>query len=529
MKRKVLVGAVLLLAVAVLLWANLRQLGGEPAAGSGGAKVQGPKGAPVVKVETVTLRSLAQEVLSPGVVEAGGTQEMRAPFATKQVRLQVGIGDKVKKGQVLAELSAQELSAQVAQQEAQVVRAEATVATQRLQMQQSPTQLAQRLEQARAQLLQAQESLATASEKGDTLRTRLEQARASLEQLQERSNAGSAQVESARAALEQAETAYRANPLGAGLREAYEAAESAYEEALQQSEVSAHQAAADLRRAYDELESAEQEYARAGGENPVAVQVARSQAESARLAVQLAETEAASGGSAAAQVRSAEADLRSARMSLAMLEEKLSKASLRAPADGTILAVSLKDGQPAQEGQVILSLGDMNGMKVTARVDEIDIGKVKVGQPLSVRSNADLQSRFEGEVVRVSAQMAQPTQGATSSSSYFEVEGRVQNSDGLLRSGMNAEVTITAESRESVIVVGLASVREEGQEASVLVVEDFKVKLRPVKLGLRTQTEVEVLEGLKEGEELVVGPFTLINSLADQSPVRTEQVAGDQP
>ena len=61
----------------------------------------------------------------------------------------------------------------------------------------------------------------------------------------------------------------------------------------------------------------------------------------------------------------------------------------------------------------------------------------------------------------------------------------------------------------------------------MLVVKEFKVELRPVKLGLRTQTEVEVVEGLKEGEQIIIGPFTLIKSLKDGTLVRTEVV--EQP
>lgn len=525
MKRKLLIGGAVVLSVAILLLVNLRNLGGRPVSGT---VVQGPAGAPLVRVERVAPRSLNQEVLAPGTVEAGDVREIRAPFTTKEVRLHVGIGDRVKQGQVLAELYAEDLAAQVTAQEAAVARAEASLASLRLQQEQQPLQLAQRLEQARAQLLQAEDGLKAASQQEERLRQRVELARAQLELLQARSGSEAAQVEAAQARLMEAEAAYLANPMGPGLKEAYDAALAAYDEALRQSEEAAKQTAAEIRRAWDELEAAEQEYERAGGENGVAVELARSQVESARLALQMAEAEAAAGGTIAAQVRAAEADLAAARSMLNSLRAKLAEAAVTAPADGTVLMVALKDGQPAQEGQVLLTLGDMDTMKVSARVDEVDIGKVKVGDPLSVRSHADPQMRFTGEVVRVAAQTS-GVQGT--GASYFEVEGRVRNMDGKLRSGMSVEATIRTASRESAIVVGLASVREEGSEAYVLVVEDFKVKLRPVKLGLRTQTEVEVVEGLNEGETIVVGPFTLVNQLEDGSAVRIEMdaEAGETP
>lgn len=528
MKRKVIIGAVVVLSVAVLLWANLRNLNGDatPATAGGAKGIQGPAGAQIVRAQEVKKRDLTQEVVAPGGLEANGVREVRAPFTAKQLELKVGIGDQVKRGQVLASLQADELRSQVTAQEAQVIRAEANLASLRLQQSQAPIQLAQRLETARAQLLQAQEGLHSASRQSDSLKSRLEQAEASLTMLQNRSAAGSTQVESARSGLVKAEAAYRADPMKPGLRESYEQASAAYESALKQSQEAARQAAADLRRAYDELDAAQKEYARSSSESPVNIQLAQSQVESARLALQMAEMEAESGGTIASQVAAATADLSVARANLANLNDKLAQAELTAPADGTILAVAHKGGQPVQEGQLLFTMGDLNALKVTARVDEIDIGKVKPGQPLAVKSNAHPQERFHGEVVRVAAQTSQGQGGAGSS---FEVEGRVQNSDNLLRAGMNAEVTISTAKRADTFVVGLAAIREKGQESFVLVVEDFKVKLRPVKLGLRTQTEVEVLEGLAEGDVIVISPFTLINSLADGDPVRVERVEEERP
>ncbi|MFZ5823091.1 MAG: efflux RND transporter periplasmic adaptor subunit [Bacillota bacterium] len=530
MNRKVLVGAAIVGAVALLLWANLRKIDESPTTTASAAKsrgqTQGPAGAPLVKVVTMRKQPLTQEVLAPGAVEASGLREVRAPFSAKEITLLVGMGDRVEEGQVLARLASEELAAQVAAQEAQVARAEASLAGLRLQQQQAPIQLAQRLEQARVQLLQAEDGLGAVNRQAETLRTRMEQARANLTLLQNRSNAGSAQVEAARKALEQAETAYLASPLQPGLRESYEQARSAYESALEQSQEAARQTAAELKRAYDELEAAEKEYARASGENPEAVALARSQVEAARLAVQMAEMEAESGGTIAGQARAAQADLAAARAALDALRAKLSQAEVKAQAGGTVLTVAIRDGQPVQEGQPLLTLGSLTTLTVNARVDEIDIGKVKPGQPLSVRSNAYPQNRFEGQVVRVAAQT---TQSGSSASQYFEVEGEVANTDDLLRSGMQAEVTITAAKRDAVMVVGLASVREEENQASVLVVENFQVKVRPVKIGLRTQTQVEILEGLVEGDQVIVSPFTLVNSLKEGDAVRTEPFEESAP
>lgn len=517
MNRKVLVGTALALSVGVLLWANVSKLNAVPTAGQ--AATQGPAGAPLVKVTEVVRGEMKQEVLAPGTVEANAAREIRAPFPSKEATLKVGIGDKVEEGQVLAELNSDDMATQVMAQEAQVVRAEAALASLRTQQQQAPLQLTQRIEQARSQLLQAQEGLVTASRQDETLSTRLDQARVSLETIQGRSSDSTAKVESARQALLSAEEAYRSNPGNPALRDAYLQAESAYATALTQSQEAAQQTAAELRRAYDELQAAEEDYARNGGENSVSVQMAQSQVESARISVQLAEMEAETGGNLAAQVRAAESDLAAARQGLDSLREKLAQAQVTAPASGTVLAVGTKDGLPVQEGQTLLSIGDLNRMKVTARVDELDIVKVKPGQSLAVRANSAPSESFEGAVTRVAAQAT-----AAGNSQYFVVEGEVENRDGLLRSGMNAEATIATAERTDAMVIPLAAVREEADGATVLIVESFTVKERPVTLGLRTETEVEILEGLEEGEQVIVSPFSLLNSLQDGAPVRVEQL-----
>lgn len=515
MKRKVVIAAALLAAVAVLIAANLRNV---PASG-GGSGARGPKGAPEVRVQAVQRSNLRQEVIARGVLEARDVQEIRAPFATKAVTLLVGIGDRVTEGQPLAVLDTEDLALQIAAQEAQVAGLEAQVAELRLRLQEAPLQLNQSLINARSALVQAEDNLSKVLRQEDALRTRLEQARANLTALQNRSTEGAEQVAAARAALLEAEEAYKANPADPARRAAYEQARSAYDEAVRQSQQAAEQAAAQLRAAYDELAAAEEEYARVSGDNPVAVQLAVSQVEAARIALQLAEMEAESGGTLAEQVRAAELQLAAARANLDSLREKLSQAQLTAPAAGTVLAVAVQDGTPVQAMQLILTLGDLDALKVKAQVDELDITKVQPGQPLTVETNAAPGERFEGRVTRVAAQATE-----AGGSPFFVVEGEVANRDGLLRAGLNAEVTIATAERKDVIVVPAASLRTGDGGESVLVVEEFTVKVRPVVVGLRTETEVEILEGLREGERVVVSPFTLINSLQEGDAVRVEEV-----
>lgn len=518
MKGKWLVATALVAAVGVLVWYNLRQAGGT-SAGAGSATPAGPKNAPVVKVIKAEKRDLTQTVAAPGLLEASGIREVRAPFSSPRVKVLVGIGDRVKEGQVVAELESDAQRLQVTNQEASVARAEAAVAQYLQRKRTEPVTIAQRVESARAAMGQAELGLESALKADSTAQQQVAQARAALLGVQNRANSLNDAVEQTRAKLTSAEAAYRANPTGGQARQAYEDARSAYETALRSSAESARQTAADLAQAQQTLQIAEQKALESGGEKTASVRQARLSLESARQALQAAQLDAEQGGVLTEQIRSAELDLLAAREALEQARQKLAQASVKAPFAGTVLTLTLKNGQPAAENSLLMELGGLESLVVKARVDEVDIGKVKLGQELTIRSNAYLSDRFPGKVSRVAAQStAQPQGGA----GYYEVQGQVENAEGKLKAGMNTEARIRTERRSGVIVVGLESVREEGTRASVLVVRENQVEVRPVKLGLRTQTQVEITEGLAEGDQVIVAPFTLIQKLKDGDPVRVE-------
>ncbi|MDB4894207.1 MAG: hypothetical protein JWN15_469 [Firmicutes bacterium] len=518
-KRKWLIGGVLVVTVGGLAWYNVAKVAKPTSA----AAANVPKNAPSVKVVPVLRQDLTQTVSAPGVLEATGAQELRAPFSSSRVHLLVGIGERVKAGQVIAELVSDSQSALVAGQEAAVARAEAVIAQNAQRAKIDPLTLAQKYESAKAMLIQAEQGLLTAD---SSAKQQVDQARSGLQSVQSRSASLNTQVEQARNKLQEAETAYRAKPRDIAARAAYDQARTAYESALRSSTDSARQLALDLTQAQESLRVAEEKTQGQSGAEPAAVQQARSTLESARQAMEAAKAELNQGGTPAEQFRSAAADLQSARESLAVARTKLAQAQLKAPYDGMILNVALKDGQPVQESQLLFEMGVVDTLTIKARADEVDVVKLQPGQELSVKSNAFLQDRFPGTVSRVAA-AATVLASAAGGSTYYEVQGLVQNPDGKLRAGMNGEAAIKTDARTGVIVIGLESLREEGDNAFVLVVKANKVLLRPVKLGLRTQTHAEITAGLNEGEQVIISPFTLIRSLKDGTMVRVE--AGDQP
>ena len=511
-KRKLLIGGALVLAVGGLVAFALYKAG-SPASGV-------PRNAPEVRVAAVKRQELVQTVVAPGTLKATSIQEIRAPFATTRVRILVGVGEEVKAGQPLAELDSDQQRITVANLQAQVAQAQSSLASLREQQALAPVAAQSELEAARMKLLAAQEAMANASL---TASQQVDQARSAVLQIQSQSAALNGKVEQARTALEQAEAAYRADPLNAAAKQAYEQARAVYEEALAASTTSARQLASQLAQAQAALQMAE---SRAGGEDSVAVQQARAQLQSAQQALEAAQLKVEQTDALAQQIRAAEASLNAAQQALSLAQDKLNRAVVTAPADGTILSVHLEDGQAAMEEALLFRLGTLNQVQLEARVDEVDISKVKPGQQAFIKTNAYLDEKFPGVVTRVAAQIT--NNAAVSTSPYYEVQALIENPDGKLRGGMSVEATFETATRENAIVVGLESLRETDDGTYVLVVKDNKVSLRPVTLGLRTSTQVEIVSGLEEGEVIVAGPFSLVQELEEGAWVRTEETGGAQ-
>jgi HlyD family secretion protein len=156
-----------------------------------------------------------------------------------------------------------------------------------------------------------------------------------------------------------------------------------------------------------------------------------------------------------------QSDLVRARSSLEIARQALADATVRAPANGTILAQPVVKGQVITSatqsmsgGTTLLMMADLNRIQMRALVGETDIGSVRAGQPATVAVDAFPNRTFRGQVVKVEPQ-AVVQQAVT----MFPVLVTIENEDGLLLPGMNGEVTVYIEQRTGVLAVPLDAVR----------------------------------------------------------------------
>lgn len=181
--------------------------------------------------------------------------------------------------------------------------------------------------------------------------------------------------------------------------------------------------------------------------------------------------------------------------------------ALRSPASGVVTSKPAVQGARFMPGETLYEIADLSTVWLVAEVAERDLGLVKVGQPVSLRVAAYPGKTFQGKTVFVS-----PTLEAETRTARVRVE--LPNRDGALKPAMYGEAELAAShAKGKALAVPESSVLDSGTRQAVLVQRAGGLfEPREVKLGMRADGYVEVLEGVKAGEEVVVRANFLIDA-----------------
>ncbi|MBC3498795.1 efflux RND transporter periplasmic adaptor subunit [Pseudomonas sp. SWRI100] len=218
-----------------------------------------------------------------------------------------------------------------------------------------------------------------------------------------------------------------------------------------------------------------------------------------------------------AQIRQAQANLRSD-------EAELGYTRIYAPMDGTVVAVDAREGQTLnaqQQTPLILRIARLSPMTVWAQVSEADIGKVKPGMTAYFTTLAGGKRRWTSTVRQIlpipPKPLDQSSQGGGSPTSatngttgsqvvQYTVLLDVDNPDGALMAEMTTQVFFVAGQASQVLTVPLAALDDNnGLRLARVLNSKGKVEQRQVQTGLSDRLRVQVLDGLSEGERLVIG------------------------
>jgi HlyD family secretion protein len=236
-----------------------------------------------------------------------------------------------------------------------------------------------------------------------------------------------------------------------------------------------------------------------------------------------------------------------ARANLKQLEDDLSKTRIHAPMSGTISQLNKEAGEMAVGAQfqedVILVLSNLAGMEAEVKVDENDIVSVALGDRAVIEVDALPEIEFNGRVTEIASSASIAGTGTVDQKTEFVVKVEITDEVGQLRPGMTATAEIVTDVRDDSLALPIQAVAvrtveqlssgdedterwtadKDGFVELVFVVDDDKVEARQVTTGIQSDTHVEIVEGIAEGEQIVTGNYRAISrDLEDGSKVIVE-------
>lgn len=404
-------------AIAIVVVAMVIGLGYLAYARSG---AQRPEAVPEVAVEE---EEIVPVVSASGTVVPARWARLSFKIGGRVEELAVEVGNEVVAGQLLARLDAAELEHAVAQAEASLALARANLAQVKAGARKEEIAAAeQAVAIAEANLAAAEADLASAEANLAQLLAgpsewELELAKLAIDQAKD--NLWAAQAE---------RDGVKGNPANPDYAvDAAEAAVLSAEVAVRMAEVE-----------YERLKA---------GARPEEIAAARAQVEGARARVEAAKAQLEQAkarlallmaGPTAEAVAAAEAQVAQAEAALAQAQSALEDAKLVAPFDGTVTAISIREGEMVAPGQPVITIGDLSYLRIeTTDLSEVDVAKVGVGQEVVVTFDALPERSLRGRVSKV-APMATLEAGGTNYTVTIELEEQ----DPDLRWGMTAFVDI---------------------------------------------------------------------------------------
>lgn len=260
---------------------------------------------------------------------------------------------------------------------------------------------------------------------------------------------------------------------------------------------------------------------------------------------------------ARAQVLAAESTVQQMEAAVKEANENLAKTVITSPMDGIVSQLNVKLGERVlgtgfTQGSNLMTIADLSKMVAVVDVDENDVVLISIGDTAKVKVDAFPGKVFTGVVYEIGNTAKSKGLGTQEEVVNFEIKIRILDSNVDLKPGMSCNAEIMTDTRTNVLAVPIQSVSIRGKEAiskeekksdeeeivtvekkkedldtkaleGVFIIENAKAKFVKVKTGISDDTYIEIIEGLKGGEEVVTGSYRAISrELKDGSKVRVE-------
>lgn len=186
------------------------------------------------------------------------------------------------------------------------------------------------------------------------------------------------------------------------------------------------------------------------------------------------------------------------RAKLTAARERLGKRVLLSPLEGVVLRRDGEVGETLAQGQRVFVIGQKAPLRVELEIDEEDIGRVILDQPVLISADAYPEKSFESRIATITPQ------GDSSSKSYRA--RALLPPDTPLPVGMTVEANVVVNEHQNALLIPSEAVITQAGQTFVYVIDGRHVRLTSVSVGIRGATFSEVLSGLTEGQEIVQAP-----------------------
>ena len=229
-------------------------------------------------------------------------------------------------------------------------------------------------------------------------------------------------------------------------------------------------------------------------------------------------------------------------------EDDLARTTIRSPMDGTVIQLNAEQGETVVPGStnlpgsVIMTVADMSVLLAEVEVSEVDVVNVSLGQEAEVKVDALGTEPQKGRVVEIATSgRRDPMQGTI----RFRVKVALEDPDPALRPAMTAKVDILTATSDEAITAPIQSVvkrtlDDEGEEVKgtaakgieesdvVYIVADGEAAVLAVETGISDELYVEIIDGLADGQEVIIGPYRTLKNMHAGDAVKVEEKKADQ-
>lgn len=229
--------------------------------------------------------------------------------------------------------------------------------------------------------------------------------------------------------------------------------------------------------------------------------------------------------------------IKQAEASLASTLDNLQKTVFYSPIDGIITSLRVEEGEIAlvgtmnNPGTVLMTIADLSVMEVEVDVDETDVVGVELNQEAEIRVDAFPDTIIKGKVTEIGSSALQRN-SASQESRDFKVVITLENPPANLKPGLSASADIITARKMNVLSIPISALvlkemdpdsdqQKKRQQDGVYTVENDRVKFLPVQKGIMGELKIEIVSGLKEGQEIVVGPYSALRELKDDKLIKT--------